>query len=104
MAFTITCRHFKPHRALLEYAESSAADLQKLMAKAVHRIQNLRAGKAMFYMNRTVFQMLDIERRSDVSSGGGLTYLNVDGQAIPHFRGIHIRTVDALVETEARVV
>lgn len=85
-------------------AKTSAADLVELMIKAIHRVQNLQAGKPVFYMNRSVFQMLDIQRRDDVIAGGGLTYQMVDGVATPMFRGIPIRTIDALTETEARVV
>lgn len=84
-------------------AKSSAADLIELMIKSIHRLPN-RMGKPVFYMNRTVFQMLDIQRRDDVISGGGLVYSEVDGKVIPTFRGIPIRLVDSLTETEAAVV
>ena len=84
-------------------AKSSAADLIELMIKAVHRIPHLKGGKPVFYMNRTCFQMLDIQRRDDVITGGGLVYKDVDGHAIPHFRGIPVRTCDALTEAEATV-
>jgi hypothetical protein len=84
-------------------AKSSAADLIELMIKATHRIFNLRMGKCAFYMNRTVFQMLDIQRRDDVISGGGLIYKDVDGISVPTFRGIPVRICDSLLETEATV-
>lgn len=84
-------------------AKSSAADVIELMIKAIHRIPSMAMGKPVFYMNRTVKQMLDIQRRDDVISGGGLMYNEVDGKLVPSFRGIPIRTVDALVETEAVV-
>lgn len=84
-------------------AKSSAADVIELMIKAVHRIPALNMGKCVFYMNRTVFQMLDIQRRDDVVTGGGLAYSNVDGTMTPMFRGIPVRKVDALLETEAVV-
>lgn len=83
--------------------QSSAADLVKLMIKATHRIPNMNLGKPVFYMNRTCFQMLDIQRRDDVSTGGQLNYDVVDGKRVPMFRGIPIRLVDALLETEAAV-
>lgn len=83
--------------------ESSAADIIKLMIKAYHRIPNFNAGRAAIYMNRTVHQMLDIQMRSDVQVGGGLTYENVDGKPVMRFRGIPIRREDALTETESTV-
>jgi hypothetical protein len=84
-------------------SKSSAADVVELMIKAIHRIPNIKMGKAAFYMNRSVFQMLDIQRRDDVISGGGLNYQNVDGQNTPTFRGIPVRICDALLETESVV-
>lgn len=84
-------------------AKSSAADLPELMIKALHRIINIRMGRAAFYMNRTCFEFLDIQRRDDVSAGGGLVYKDVDGMATPTFRNIPVRICDALVENEAVV-
>jgi len=81
-------------------AKSSAADLIELMIKAIHRLPTMRMGKPVFYMNRTVFQMLDIQRRDDVISGGGLSYEKVDGVLQASFRGIPIRICDALLDTE----
>ena len=84
-------------------AKSSAADLIELMIKAIHRIPSLKMGRPVFYMNRTCFQMLDIQRRDDVIAGGGLTYSDVDGVMTANFRGIPVRKCDALIETEAVV-
>lgn len=84
-------------------AQASAADLVESMIKAIHRIPSLNMGKPVFYMNRTCFQMLDIQRRSDVIAGGGLTYQNVDGVSTAMFRGIPVRKCDALLETEATI-
>jgi len=81
----------------------SQANLITLMVKAIHRIPFLKLGKPVFYMNRTVFEFLDIQRLASVSTGGGITYDNVDGKIVPSFRGIPIKIVDALLETEALV-
>lgn len=81
----------------------SEANLLQLMAKATHRIPNLKAGRAAFYCNRTVAEFLDIQAMSKVSTGGGTTYENVDGKRVMMFRGIPIRTCDQLLETEATV-
>lgn len=84
-------------------SNSSPADLADLMIKAIHRIKNLKMGKACFYMNRTIFQFLDLQRRADVITGGGLDYSNVDGQIQYSFRGIPIRICDSLLDTESVV-
>lgn len=84
-------------------SKSTAADLFDLMIKAIHRIPNLSMGKPVFYMNRSCFQMLDIQGRDDLISGGGLKADEVEGKIKYSFRGIPVRKVDALVETEAVV-
>lgn len=84
-------------------AKSSAADLFDLMIEALHTVESVEVGRPAFYMNRTCLKFLDIQGRDDVATGGGLDYQNVDGRRIVSFRGIPIRTVDALTETEAQV-
>jgi hypothetical protein len=84
-------------------AKSSAADLPELMIKALYRVPSLKVAKPVFYMNRTCMEMLDIQRRDDVQTGGQLTYELVDGKRVNFFRGIPIRIVDQLLETEATV-
>lgn len=73
------------------------------MIKMLHAIEDLSKGKACFYMNRTVQQFLDIQRL-DKSGAAGLEYKDVDGVWTPSFRGVPIKRVDALLNTEARVV
>jgi len=80
--------------------KTSAADLFDLMIRAIHRIPSFGNGRAAFYMNRTVLQMLDIQHRDDIISGGGLRWDMVAGKRIASFRGIPCRKVDALLETE----
>lgn len=81
-------------------AKSSAADLIDIMIKMLKRPPNLNAGKPCFYMNATCEQMLDIQRRDDATA---LDYQNIDGRVIPHFRGVPIRRMDALTETESQI-
>jgi hypothetical protein len=83
-------------------AKSSAADLVDKMIMAMHRIPSLGMGKCAFYANRTVKQMLDIQRRDDVAAAG-MTYADVDGKPVMSFRGVPVRTVDQLLETESAV-
>lgn len=84
-------------------AESSNADLTKLMTKALWRIPAMGMGKAAFYVNRTIGEYLDIQRRADVLSGGQLGYADVDGRRTMMFRGVPIRICDSLLETEDAV-
>lgn len=84
--------------------ESSAADLSKLMIRAMHRLPSLAGGgKMAFYMNRTVLQMLDTQRRGAVQTGGQLSYSEVDGKPVQSFRGIPVKVCDALLENESLV-
>ena len=82
--------------------EAGAADLIKLMIRAIHRIPALGMGKPVFYMNRTVFQMLDIQSQNKaqymLQSGN-----DAAGKPMLSFRGIPIRRVDQILNTEATV-
>jgi len=84
-------------------ATTAATRLALLMAKAVHRIPAMGMGVPVFYANRTVMEFLDIQSRQDVKDGGGLMFSNVDGERKAQFRGIPVRVVDAILETEATV-
>jgi hypothetical protein len=87
----------------IESDDIANSDLSEDMIRAMYRIPNLKAGKPVFYMNRSVFQQLDIDRRQDVLDGGQLNYADVDGKRIPMFRGIPIKICDSLLTTEATV-
>ncbi len=88
-------------------AESAAADLIKLMSRALDRIPNLGMGRPAFYMNRTVYSMLRIQALNksqnvlDINSG-----LNQFGTPTSWntFEGVPLRRVDQILNTEARVV
>lgn len=84
-------------------AESSAADLIKMMTKMYHRIPFPATTKLAFYMNRTVFQQLDIQRHNLSVSGTGISFAEIDGMVIPKFRNIPIRICDQLLNTESAV-
>ena len=87
--------------------ETSAANLLKLMTRAIFRIPNLRAGRAVFYMNRTVAQMLPIQGlNNSVNAVKVQEALNQFGQVTAmtmSFLGIPIRLCDQLLITEAQV-
>ena len=88
-------------------AESSAADLIKLMARAVDRLPSRGMCRPAFYMNRTLHSMLRIQAMNKTSNV--LTPekgLNQFGQSDSwtSFDGIPLRKTDALLNSEARVV
>lgn len=95
-------------------SEQSAADVVKLMIKAIHRLPNIgvvggppnqlpMAGRPVFYCNRTVYEMLDIQslNKTQYTLKAGE---DVFGRPVTFCRGIPIRCVDALLTTEAQVV
>jgi hypothetical protein len=84
-------------------ANTSAADLLALLARATYRIPNPNIGRLAIYMNRTVGEFLDIQSRNAVSVGGQLGYADVQGRRVMTYRGIPIYIVDQILETEARV-
>jgi hypothetical protein len=81
--------------------ESGAADLIKLMIKAIHRLPDLSSGRPVFYCNRTVREMLDIQALTKAAYQ--LNIDNVDGKPVTKFRGIRIETCDQILETESVV-
>jgi hypothetical protein len=89
--------------SLLVLNDATSPKLFLLLSKALRRIPARGMGKPVFYANRTVLEYLDIQAQDKVSSGGQLSYDVVDGKDITMFRKIPIRTVDALLETEAAV-
>ncbi len=88
-------------------AESSAADIVKLMSRALDRIPSLAKGRAAFYMNRTVYSMLRIQALAKsnyaVTIEKGLNQFGTPA-AWASFEGVPLRRVDQLLNTEARVV
>ena len=85
-----------------DLAAGTGPDLLTLMAKALHRVPNLQMGRAVFYANRAVHEALDIQSMG--KSGLALKTQELEGKFWQTFRGVPIRTVDALLNTEARVV
>jgi hypothetical protein len=82
-------------------SETGAADLTKLMIKAIHRVPSLSMGRPVFYVSRTVREMLDIQALNKASNQ--ITLETFDGKRVTAFQGIPIRTCDQILETEAQV-
>lgn len=81
-----------------------AANLGRFITKATYRLPNIKACRPILYMNRTVFEMFDLQRQAAVSNGGQLTYKDVDGVMVPMWRGqIPIHIVDQILNTETLV-
>lgn len=88
-------------------ADSSAADLIKLMSRALDRIPYFGGVKPVFYANRTVFSMLKIQGLNKSGSAiavkpaltqfGGATAQELD------FLGIKVCKMDQILNTEARI-
>lgn len=88
-------------------AESGAADLVKLMSRALDRIPNLGMGRAAFYMNRTLYSMLRVQALNKSQNAIAVQpAINQFGTAVnwTTFEGVPLRRVDKLLNTEARVV
>ena len=85
-----------------DLAGGSPADLIDAMENAEEIIPN-ELGKRVFYMNRRVRRYLRKQTRADVSTGGGLTYENVNGKRVAMFGTTPVRISDALLNTEATV-
>lgn len=90
--------------------ESGAADLVKLLVRALARIPFAGMGTPVFYANRTVKEMLSIQALNKSQNALSITEalrqfggVDVAMQELK-FLGTPIRTVDRILTTEARVV
>lgn len=97
----------------------SAANLITILAKMIHRLpvqpaavgpvnysdsvpDKIVPGRPVFYCDRTILEYLDIQAANKTN-----VLLNMkewDGEMVNTYRGIPIRCVDALLDTESRVV
>lgn len=90
-------------------AETSAADLIKLMSRSIDRIPMSGMARCVFYANRTVFSMLRVQSMN--KSQNAIVWsqaLNELGQAIPGrfellFQGIPVRLVDQITNGESTI-
>lgn len=87
--------------------ETSAANLPKLMARAIDKLPNMAGGRAVFYMNRTVSSMMAIQGLTTSSSAVLAIQPALDqfGRTIWNrsFLGVTVRINDAILNTESRV-
>lgn len=81
---------------------ASGADLTDLMFQAVTQIPNLSAGRASWYMSRTIMSTLR-RQASAKTQGSTIEVQNVGGEMLETFLGIPMRRVDTLAADEALV-
>lgn len=78
-----------------------SADVIGLMSRAIDRVPSMTAGRAAFYMNRTMYSILRIQALAKsanaLSIEEGLTQIEVK------FMGIPLRKVDQIYNTEATI-
>ena len=82
------------------------ADLLSLMSRALDRVPNLNAGRACFYMNRTVFSWLRLQALAKanycLSIEPALSQFGTP-QQWTRFMGVPLRKVDQILNTETQV-
>lgn len=82
----------------------SGADLIELMINADYKIDNKENGQGVWYVNRTIEAHLHKQALTKVGAGAGLTFANYQGEQVLMFLGAPVRRMDALLDSEARVV
>lgn len=76
--------------------------LSDLMGKALRRIPSLSMCRPVFYASRATLDALDLQS----SNKGTLAFTNIEdaqGKLITRFRGVPVKRVDALLNTESGV-
>jgi len=74
------------------------------MISANYKIDNVQNGKGVWYVNRTVEAHLHKQALTKVGAGGGLSFENFEGRRILTFLGDPVKRMDALLNSEARIV
>jgi len=82
-------------------AQSSAADLNEMMIKALHKVEGRKLGRAAFYMHGDVLTYLDIQTWKQTNIR--FTYETVQGRTVMSFRGVPLRECDQLLVTEDEI-
>lgn len=80
----------------------SQADLWNRIIEGIHRIPNLSSCKPAIYGNRTFQTWLRIQALT--KSAYQTTFEKVEGKPVTMIQGVPVRTCDALLNTEARIV
>ncbi|WP_250533976.1 major capsid protein [Caballeronia sp. AZ10_KS36] len=81
---------------------TAPVDLIQLLIRMTARIPNPGMGRQVFYVNRTIGEMLRVQALNKSQNSLGIS--EAQGQITTSFLGIPIRIVDSILSTEARVV
>lgn len=92
--------HYRPSAVVKD--GKSGPVLGDLMAKAIRRIPNLNMGRAAFYMNRDAMDAFDLQGNNHPLLRFQ-TQETAQGKFIQTFRGIPVRRVDQILNTEAEI-
>lgn len=82
-------------------AESSAANLVKLMIRASERVKGKNLGRFVWYMPERLRTMLRLQMLGN--SNVNLTFDTVEGKEVMRFDGAPVRKSDALLLTESQI-
>ena len=77
--------------------------LTNYVIQGLNKIPSMYRSKARIYGNATALTAWDLGMRADVKAGGGLTYENVDGRPVMSFRGVPVRTSNAITVAETTI-
>lgn len=83
--------------------ESNAANLSKMLIKALEKIPSLGAGRAAIYANRKITTYMRIQALDKSNVSLSFDEAANGGRKIMSFEGIPFRRCDALLNTEARI-
>lgn len=83
---------------------AGAADLIDLMITAAYKIHTAQNGTGAWYVNRTIEGFLHKQALTKVGAGAGLRFDNYQGEQVLMFLGRPVRRMDAILNSEARVV
>ncbi|MCC8109715.1 MAG: hypothetical protein LIQ30_11875 [Planctomycetes bacterium] len=82
-------------------AGASGQALIRCIIKAHNLVPNIRLGRPAWYMNRNVKTLLDLMAAE--KSNVNLTMANFAGESVTAFKGVPVRQVDALTNSESPV-
>ena len=83
---------------------AGAADLIDLMISSHYKIDNPENGSGLWLVNRTIEAHLHKQSLTKVGAGAGLSYDNYQGRPVLMFLGAPVMRMDAILNTEDRVL